>query len=123
MVVCVSVCKLCGHSVQVLTNRQSRGELCAGHCLSFFGDNAGVVGSMIRGSSKAQEINALTSKMWMHVACDDIAIMIYRAKSESNPADGPSRGKFGLMSHLCAEEAAPKFLPGACDLWSIPSIL
>ena len=95
----------------------------AGHCLSFFGDNAGVVGPMIRGSSNARETNALTGRMWMHVACDDIAIMIYRVKSESNPADGPSRGKFDLMLHLCAEDVAPKFHPWAYELWSIPSIL
>ena len=41
----------------------------AGHCLSFFGDNAGVVGSMIRGPSKAREINARPGRMWMHIAC------------------------------------------------------
>ena len=82
-----------------------------------FIDNNGVLGSLLRGSSKAPEVNILTGKIWLHPAEWSWAPVWARVESAANIADGPSRHDFTQVESLEAVLFAPVLPKWLSNLW------
>ena len=80
------------------------------HSLTFI-DNDGVLGGVIKGSSKLLEVNSGIGRLWLDMASSHIALMLARAEREANAADGPTRGMFDYLNRLKRNFSAPPMVP------------
>ena len=79
----------------------------AGTAAVVFIDNNGVLGSLLKDSSRALKANMLTRRIWLHAAEWSWAPVWARIESAANIADGPSRRDFTHAESPGAEWVAP----------------
>ena len=91
-----------------------------GSMVSAFIDNDGVLGSVIKGSSKSPETNLAVGKMWLDLASNDVGFYAARVESKANISDGPSRLEFGEMAWLGATYVEPSLSSWALEVWAWP---
>ena len=82
-----------------------------------FIDNNSVLGSLLKGSSSAPEVNMLTGRIWLHSAECSWAPIWARVESAANIADGPSRRDFTHVESIGAELVAPVLPQWLSTLW------
>ena len=82
-----------------------------------FIDNNSVLGSLLKGSSSAPEVNMLTGRIWLHAAEWSWAPIWARVESAANIADGPSRRDFTHVESRGAELVAPVLPQWLSTLW------
>ena len=87
-----------------------------GSALLAFIDNDGVLGSILRGSSRAPEVNIAVGHLWLEVAACCIAPYFGRVESKANLADGPTRADMANLQQLGASFVVPR-LPKWTDTW------
>ena len=92
-------------------------DLLAQKAVYVFIDNNGVLGSLIKGSSKAPEVNLLVGRVWLHAAKWAWAPIWARVESEANIADGPSRRDFVMVGRLGAVWVKPRLPNWLMTLW------
>lgn len=97
-------------------------DILARSAVTVFVDNNGVLGSVIRGSSKASEINLAVGRWWLQAAKLDCAPYFARVTSAANISDGPSRMDFALMTELHATRRAPVLPEWLGEMWSLPEL-
>ena len=83
-------------------------------------DNQGVLHSLLKGRSGADDINQGVGRHWLDVARMRVAMHVVRVESAANVADGPSRDEFALLRALGATYVPPVLPAWASDLWSVP---
>ena len=85
-----------------------------------FIDNQGVLKSILKGSSRHPEMNMGIGKLWLEMACRQIACFAAHVESKANIADGPSRNDFTLLRNLNALHLPPKLPKWAAEVWKWP---
>ena len=90
--------------------------------MSCFIDNNSVLYSLIRGSSAAEDINAVIGHLWRLTDSLGAAFHRMRVESEANPADDPSRGGTQVMSQLGAHFLEPNLPTFLRHIWRIESL-
>ena len=60
-------------------------------------DNQGVLHSIINGRGGAEDLNLAVGRLWLDLACMQVALHVVRVESAANIADGPSRDNFDLL--------------------------
>ena len=78
-----------------------------------FVDNDGVRESLMRGSSRAAEVNMLAGSTWLQLASWRTALYTARVESKANVADGPTRDDLSLVARLSATFVQPVWLSWA----------
>ena len=85
-----------------------------------FVDNDGVLGAILKGSSRAPEVNIAVGHLWLALAQQSVGLHVARVESGANVSDGPTREEFGDLQRLGAVWVEPVLPPWVCDLWGIP---
>ena len=83
-------------------------------------DNQGVVGSLIKGGSRALDLNPIIGQMWMWIARSGIALQTGRVASRSNIADEPTRGSDEWVKLVNAQFYKPVIPGWLTDPWLAP---
>jgi hypothetical protein len=99
------------------------GEQIAGSLLDVFIDNDGVLGSVIRGSSVADDLSMVVGHTWLLCYRLRLKVCWLRVESGANYADMPSRlmgeltqPEWLALSAVFVEPRLPKFV---WNLWSL----
>jgi len=69
-----------------------------------FVDNDGARGALIKGSTTSRPSASIVQEFWLEVAAQASFPWVERVPTNSNPADGPSRGDWALLSRLGVRE-------------------
>jgi hypothetical protein len=85
-----------------------------------FGDNDGVVASLIKGSNKALDTNLCVGQIWLDVNKFHIALVLARVESKANVADDPSRDRFEFLNRVGASFIEPVMPQWVDALWAFP---
>ena len=85
-------------------------------------DNQGVVGSLIRGSSRTADANSVIAQMWLLVAKYNIALEVGRVASSANIADGPTRVVLDWVRRTEAVFHSPVIFAWLQDPWSVGAV-
>ena len=80
-------------------------------------DNNGVLGSLIKGSSRSPETNLMVGRVWLHAASWSWAPFWVRVESGANLADGPTRRDLSAVRGLGATRVAPCLPEWMMSLW------
>lgn len=88
--------------------------------LTLFVDNAGIVGSLLRGSSKNIEVNQMVGRWWWEMMDMNCGVRILKVHTDANVADGPTRSNVSILKRLGAVEVQPLFPDWLGQLWSVP---
>ena len=67
-----------------------------------FGDNDGVVASLIRGSNSALDVNLCVGQIWLDINRMHLALLLARVEGKANVADAPSRDSTVFLSSIGA---------------------
>ena len=87
---------------------------------TFYVDNEGVLGGLIKGSCTAMDMNQAIGYVWLNVAELNLGLFGLRVESKANIADGPTREYLDFLDELGAQYRVPA-LPNWCyDLWEFP---
>ena len=81
-------------------------------------DNQGVLHSLLRGSSVADDLNTLIGRMWMVLAKIQCDLSVMRVESKANIADGPTRKDFSEIAALGAKFHPPCWPTWASSVWN-----
>ena len=95
-------------------------DLLRGCLLLLFVNNQGVLGSMLRGSAGAPDLNAAVGQVWLDIASAGIGLHVARVESRANVADGPTRDDFSVLTRLGAVFREPCLPEWVHDLWAFP---
>ena len=90
-----------------------------GRLLVSFQDNDGVLGSVLKGSSRADEINVMVAHLWIDCADRGMGLCMARVESAANVADGPTRHRWDLLRRLGAAERAAEWPTWMQNLWHL----
>lgn len=107
-------------TITVLLLLQTYGELIQDSLMHCFIDNNGSMYAWIRGGSKCPEQNIFVGEGWLMLAGLNTNCIFHRVTSESNLADGPSRGDVELLRLLGAQEDPPVWPQWLHDFWTAP---
>ena len=102
-------------SISLRTN--SLKEVLSGNLCPLWVDNQGVLHSLVRGSSLAEDMNVLIGRMWLQLSSLQIDLSVQRVESKANVADGPTRCDFSKIAKLGAQFHAPRWPAWASDVW------
>ena len=99
---------------------ESLGSTCEGAVVILFCDNAGVLHSMMRGSSRCVETNQMIGRTWYEAMRKRIGLHLLKVQSKANIADLPSRQDFALLKLMGAKEIEPRLPSWLGSLWEVP---
>ena len=93
----------------------------SGNYVRVWTDNRVAEGNLIRGSSKAKDLNMLVHGIWLLAAHMMTGMHIDRVPSEENISDLPSREQYELLGKLEAERVTPFLHPlaGCVQQWEL----
>jgi len=83
-------------------------------------DNKAVIGALIRGRAAptADDVSRLIGNLWTELACSSVCFHVVYVASKSNPADGPTREDWKLVSEVLKAEVMQADFPVWCwQLW------
>ena len=101
----------------VLVAMETFAEILQGCLITFWQDNQGVLGSILKGGGKAAEANAMIGRFWIRASELGIACRIGRVESKANLADGPTRDCQEWVQSLGAEFVSPIVPSYVSDPW------
>ena len=87
---------------------------------TFWQDNNAILHALLKGGSKAPEVNAVIGRAWLTSAELDCAIRIGRVESRCNVADSVSRNDLGWVTVLQAEFVEPVVPDWLLNPWMDP---
>ena len=87
-----------------------------------FVDNDGVRESLMRGSSRAAEVNRMAGALWLQLASWRTGLYTARVESKANIADGPTRDDLSLVARLSATFVQPVWPSWAWHFWTLPPV-
>ena len=88
-------------------------------CIRHFIDSQPALHTIVKGSSRQQDLNCITGALWYQAAGNMRHYWASYVRSEANVADGPSRRKFHMMKQLQAREITFNYqrLCDAVETW------
>jgi hypothetical protein len=81
--------------------------LMRGKLATIYIDNVGAMSCLIKGSSRASDINSSIGYIWKDLVILGIGAHFTRVESKANVSDGPTRSRFEVLHRLAAERIEP----------------
>ena len=94
------------------------GSRAAGQQILVMVDSEAVEGALVKGASGSHDLDVLAGIFWAICVHLRVAPYVDRVPTDGNPADDPSRGRFGVLERNRATRLEPELQSFILEAWT-----